>query len=147
MPRRRVDWERQLIAFIDATRDAPFQYGEQDCGLWALRCADAMCDTHCADDLLWRYGDEAGIRALFAARGWQDTTDAVRAYFGEPLRLVSHAQRGDMVTFPPRADTPFSTVTIMQLGSLIGPGLERLVTYPLRVSLLMPGAQAFAVGR
>lgn len=144
--RRLPDWSARLAAFIDATRHAPFVSGRQDCALWALRAADAMCGTHDAHAIVGQYADDDGAIAYAATRGWRTGADACREVCGEPLPRVALAIDGD-VCFRPSPPWRFGLTTVRVGDWLWGPSERGLFAVPFRAALLDPRWSAFPVGR
>lgn len=63
-------WRRKLDALIDERLHAPFDWGGNDCCMWAADCVRAMTGHDPAADLRGTYATAAGaLRALDGAGG------------------------------------------------------------------------------
>lgn len=143
---RLPDWPDRLDALIDATRHAPFTWGEQDCCLWAVRAIDAMCGTDHAAAIQGRYTTADGAVAYAASRGWRTVYDACRDVCGEALVRVGLAETGDVCarTLP---EFPFGTAVVRVGDRLVGPEEAGLADFPFRAALMASQWTAFPVGR
>ena len=90
---RRHDWADRMFSVIDAHQSVSFEWGVNDCCLFATRVIDAMTDGDIAEQILTRYHDEPTGKALIAEYG---SLQAVTThYYGEPSS--ERPTRGDLV--------------------------------------------------
>lgn len=90
---RRHDWVERMFAVIDAHSGKEFEWGKNDCCLFAARVVDAMCDTEHEVALSQHYHDEK--TALAYIKESVGIAEAVSTYIGEPKD--GRPQRGDVV--------------------------------------------------
>jgi hypothetical protein len=88
---RRNDWPERLSAFVESRRFAPFEWGTNDCALFAADGVLAMTDVDLAAALR-TYTDEAGAAALISKAGGMAGFARTLAHRGP-----GRAQRGDIV--------------------------------------------------
>lgn len=95
---RRSDWTVRLIETVEAAASRPFEYGEADCGLFAARCIDAICENSArASELAALYQDERSALRFVAEEGGVEA--AVTKRLGQPIP-ASFASRGDVCLMP-----------------------------------------------
>lgn len=70
-----------------------FDWGVNDCCLFAARVVDAMCDSQYEQKILEKYTDEASALAFIAEYG--SLANAVSSIIGTPAQGRAH--RGDVV--------------------------------------------------
>jgi hypothetical protein len=90
------DWVRRLYDCVKAHNEMPFEWGQNDCCLFAARCVDAMCETDYEAQLKKNYKTEAGAKRYIAKFG--SIGAAVEDWLGKPQALA-FTQRGDVVLF------------------------------------------------
>lgn len=93
---RLPDWPERLAAMVEARRNQPFAWGEQDCCMFAADCAQALTGRDPA--ALWRgrYATEAEAEAFLApGGGLEGTVAAAMALFGAEEVPPLMAGRGD----------------------------------------------------
>jgi hypothetical protein len=88
---RRNDWPERLSAFVESRRFSPFDWGKNDCALFAADGVLAMTDVDLAADLR-TYSDEAGAVALISKAGGMSGFARTLAQ-----RVTGLARRGDIV--------------------------------------------------
>ncbi len=93
---RRYDWASQMYSVIDAHIDSPFEWGLNDCCLFAARVVDAMCGTAHEVELTKHYSDEAS--ALQYIENFGGIAKAVETYLGKSL-TDGRPNRGDVILF------------------------------------------------
>lgn len=92
---RREDWLDQMWSTIEAYKDQPFAWGDNDCCSFSAKVVDAMCDSNFAERLSEKYSDEdSAIRYIVEEGGMEK---AISGYLGKSK--TSRAQRGDVVLF------------------------------------------------
>ncbi len=90
---RRYDWASQMYSVIDAHIDSPFEWGLNDCCLFAARVVDAMCGTAHEVELTKHYSDEASALQYIENSGGIEK--AVASYLGES-QFEGRPVRGDV---------------------------------------------------
>lgn len=91
-----IDWQRRLLTTIEAAKQRPFSWGENDCCLFASDCVVAQCDCDPAADYRGKYDTANGARkALLQRHG------SIIKAFDAALSAINPAmvQRGDVVAF------------------------------------------------
>jgi hypothetical protein len=91
---RREDWPERLDAFIEARRNVPFAWGQQDCVLFAADAIQAMTDADPLADVRGHWGTATAAARLLKDRG--GLAAAVRGVLGKPIPYCL-AQRGDIL--------------------------------------------------
>lgn len=122
---RRTDWLEKLLSSVEDWRKEPFEWGVNDCCMFAARCVDAMTDSDWVADLQSCYSDEATARAYIAAEGSIEASVTKR--LGEPVPRLQ-ARRGDVCLV--EAETGQSLAVCVG-GSVVGPGLRKQYALPL----------------
>lgn len=96
MKRKRFpDWELRLAEFIEQKKDKPFDYGSNDCALFASDAVIALTGFDPAAPFRGNYNSKIGsIKALkkYGQGNLEDTFDALL-----PQREVAFCLRGDVV--------------------------------------------------
>ena len=88
-------WEDQLYAYIEASKDLQFVWGQNDCSLWAAKWLDIVNGSNIVVDWLGLNGDEEGATALMAERGFANCEAVADSLFA--AKHIRMASRGDMV--------------------------------------------------
>lgn len=109
---RKEGWEQRLHALIEARRDTPFAWGENDCLMFAADCIFTMTGVDPTTE--WRgYSDEAEAkRRLTEYCGSANLIAAAYKYLGRPTTHVRNARRGDLVAYARRDWPMFGVVTL-----------------------------------
>jgi len=120
------DWTERLWQTINFWQDKPFEYGVNDCCLFAARCADATSGSSWVEDLESRYHDtRSALRYLKDSGGIEAATTE---RLGEPVPRLQ-ARRGDVCL----VETPDGRALAVCVGaSVVVPGASGLITKPLR---------------
>lgn len=122
---RREDWPERLNDFIDARRDMPFAWGENDCSSFAVGALVAMTGE--------RPPVPTAANERDAARLLLDAPLRVRAdeLYG-PAIMPSLAQRGDLVLMD-----LFGRPTLgVSLGDgIAAPGADGVIVFPLSAAV------------
>lgn len=84
----------RLVAFIEARRDRPHEWGENDCVMFVADYYALMTGTDYAADIRGTYHTEAEAVALLRARG--GVKKLLTSYLG-PARIAREIRRGDIV--------------------------------------------------
>lgn len=121
--KRRHDWPERLIEFIESRRRMPFEWGRNDCALFAADAVEAMTGEDLAKK--WRgYKSERGaLRRIKRAGGMRRLAE------GLPERPVGYAQRGDVVLVEVEGRDTFGIV--VGNGTWCAPGHNGLVFRPM----------------
>ena len=98
----RVDnWPQELEAYIRSIQDKPFKWGEHDCVLGALGCAEAILKADFTSNIRGKYTTALGaakrMKVLFGAVELPNAADAFRSHTGSEPIQATFAQRGDIV--------------------------------------------------
>lgn len=94
--------ERHFHAFLIERANMPFEWGKNDCALFAADAIQAVSGTDIADDFRGKYTTQLGsLRTIKAVTGGSSVADAA-AYCANKHGLTEHthllmAQRGDLV--------------------------------------------------
>ena len=87
-------WESKLEEYIEAQRQTPFTWGENDCVLFAANAVNLIIDRDLSADI-GKYGayDKAGAVDIIREHG-----GSIKGIFDAYLirRLIKSAQRGDV---------------------------------------------------
>jgi hypothetical protein len=112
------DWVARLNEAVSAASKRPFDYGSENCGLFAAQCIDAICeDSHRAEELRTHLGSvEAAARFLNDEGGIEA---AVTARLGTPLTWPN-ARRGDVCLMPTQ-DGPGLGVCVGDTVAMMSP--------------------------
>lgn len=122
--RRREDWPERLADYLDAGRDAPFAWGENDCATFAAGAIAAITDTQIEVPRVESAADYARF-VLASGALHEHVVDRL----GEPLGSPAHAQRGDLVLML-LDERP--TLGVCIGAEAAGPGPAGLVTMPMQ---------------
>lgn len=90
--KRLEDWPERLAAYVDAHRDTPFRWGQNDCATFAAGAVEAITGHPMEVPTVESAADYARFVASSGALG-EHVTD----HLGEPLASPAFAQRGDVV--------------------------------------------------
>lgn len=89
------DWEQQLANYFIAMRDVPFEYGVNDCCLFAASAVAAMTGVDVAEQYRGKYTTELGAAKALKKLGGGTVEATFDALF--PAIGAAFAQRGDLV--------------------------------------------------
>lgn len=90
-------WEAALSEYIDSKRDAPFEYGVNDCCMFAAGAVLAMTGEDPMSEFRGKYRSLAGAVRALKEIGQGDLEATIDAKF--PVVPVGVAQRGDLAYF------------------------------------------------
>lgn len=135
MDQRFDDWRERLISYLAETVNKPFQYGENDCALFAAGAVAAMTGVDLAAQWRGQYtGLEDGLNAL-AAAGYVSHVDIAERHFDEIAPAFAAA--GDLAVLEgPAGDA---------LGVVQGEGIYVLTAARMGVLPLTFAKRAFRV--
>lgn len=88
-------WSEELYAYLEASKDLRFEWGVNDCALWASSFVDRITGSEIATQWRGQYSSEDGAHALMLARGF--TSCEKIADFHLAAKPISMAGRGDLV--------------------------------------------------
>jgi hypothetical protein len=90
-------WEEALSDYISSKRDEPFQYGVNDCCMFAAGAVEAMTGVDPMEEFKGTYSDLRGSIKALKEIGEGDLETTLDSKFEEVA--ISHAQRGDLAFF------------------------------------------------
>lgn len=89
------NWEGVLYEYLEASKDLQFQWGKNDCCLWAAKFVDSITGSNIAIDWIGLYGDEDGANLLMLERGFTSCEMVMESLaISKPIKM---AGRGDIV--------------------------------------------------
>ena len=92
--KRTNDWPTRLADFLLTKRSEPFQWGENDCCLFAADAIIAMGGEDVAKDVRGRYKTAIGARRIMKSLGASNLVELLTQRLGQPDRLLT---RGSIV--------------------------------------------------
>ena len=126
---RIANWEDVLWAEVGRWRKAPFEWGVNDCCLFAARCVDAISGSDWVGDLRGCYHDERSALAYIKAEGGVEASVTRRLGASVPRLL---ARRGDVCL----VETPSGHgLAVCVGGSVMIPGPAGLLSQALSTVL------------
>jgi len=81
---RKNDWPALLANYLLNTRKKPFQWGENDCCLFAANAIIAMGGDDVASDVRGRYKTATGAARVLKRLGVRDMVELLSQRLGEP---------------------------------------------------------------
>ncbi|EHM01164.1 hypothetical protein HMPREF9946_02239 [Acetobacteraceae bacterium AT-5844] len=93
--KRLPDWAERLAALVEERRNAPFEWGVQDCCTLAADAALAITGADPLADWRGRYASEEEAETRIGPEGLEAAVAAGLAAWGAPECPVAFAQRGD----------------------------------------------------
>jgi len=90
------DWEARLSVHLDIKAEQRFQWGVNDCALFAADCVKAMTGVDPAEAFRGQYDTSRGAALALREHGAGTLLKTMKAMFGEPIS-PHFAQRGDVV--------------------------------------------------
>lgn len=115
--KRIEDWPERLLAFIDARREMPFAWGDNDCCTFAADAVREMTGVDPMAELRGRYDSaRSAARRVEEAGGIASWLDARLPALASPLL----ARRGDLVMFEAQ-DGPALGVVVGAQAAAAGP--------------------------
>jgi hypothetical protein len=120
--RRTDDWESRLAEFFRARRDVPFEFGVNDCGLFACDAVLAMTGVDLGAGVRGTYQDTEGERVALQKIAAEHALEEI------PVRM---ARRGDVVLFE-RAEGPTLLVVGLDGVNAYGPGENGIKSIPVK---------------
>jgi hypothetical protein len=133
-------WEGRLAALVEARRHVPFQWGVNDCLMFAADAVLAVTGRDPAENHRGWY-DDKGSALRHLARGHGSLWKAVEYHLGAAGNVVD-ARRGDIAIGTWSDDLPGMTLGVVLGAHVATPGPEGLVFNGLRTAM-----RAWPVGR
>lgn len=90
-------WEEALSDYIASKRDEPFEYGVNDCCMFAAGAVEVMTGVDPMQEFRGTYSDLRGSLKALKEIGEGDLETTLDSKFDEIP--ISHAQRGDLAFF------------------------------------------------
>lgn len=78
---RRSDWRTRLNAELDASARRPFEWGSNDCALFAMRCVEAMTGRNPAAPYAGKYKTARGAMGVIRRAGHDSLVGFAAAHF------------------------------------------------------------------
>lgn len=128
---RRPDWPQRLAAFIEARRDMPFEWGRNDCVLFAAAWIEELTGRRLFADVDWT--DARSAREKLAALG--GIRQAARDALGPEVQNWMMIRRGDVAIAEDDAGREVGTVCTGT--TLAGPGERGIMHLPLDRAMLV----------
>ncbi len=126
--KRLPDWPERLARKIDASRNQPFVWGENDCCLFAADCIRAITGVDLAKPYRIYTSQAQALRMLHKRGGVVGIADTVAAKYNIPEIQPLTAQRGDVCLFDiGRGDT----LGIVAGEHIFAPGAIGLIGFPI----------------
>ena len=98
---RLPDWPERLVDYFTSMKEAPFEWGKNDCILFALGAAQAITGMDTAKDFRGLYKNAIGaariMRKRFGTTDLSEAADVFKAEWGSEEVPILFAQRGDIV--------------------------------------------------
>lgn len=126
MTKRLHQWQSALQYLIAERRLMPFEWGRNDCGLFAADCVQAITGEDPAPGFRGVYASESGAQAVLDANGGLEGVAA--ASFGAEI-APALAQVGDVVLCKIQGR---DMLAICAGSHAIGPGHNRLASMPMK---------------
>lgn len=120
--RRRKGWEQALFRYTASMLAVPYEWGQNDCILFAAGCVEAMTGVDLAAEYRGTYDGPEGAARIIARAGAGSLGEFLALYLPEtPVSLV---QRGDIVI----ADAPSGDfAAVCQGATCVGPSRRGLI--------------------
>lgn len=93
---RLKNWSTNLIELLQQRRNQPFEWGINDCCLFAADAYQAIHGIDLAEEFRGRYSNKLGAYRALKRRGYNDVGDLLRAKLGEPKATIM-PERGDLL--------------------------------------------------
>ena len=121
-------WQTRLLTTVNSLKEVSFQWGQNDCCIFAAKCIDAQYGTKIADEVVGQYDSEISCKRFMLKRV-KDTSLAMVLDSFLPVRVDrKFAQRGDVVTF--NGDLGL-TAGVLWTGCIWAMGPNGVVTFKL----------------
>jgi hypothetical protein len=94
---RKTNWEEELSDYIASKRDEPFEYGVNDCCMFAAGAVEAMTGENPMEEFVGSYKTLAGSLRSLKNIGEGSLEATIDGKFDEVE--IGRAQRGDLAFF------------------------------------------------
>jgi len=94
---RKTNWEEELSDYIASKRDEPFEYGVNDCCMFAAGAVEAMTGENPMEEFIGSYKTLAGSLRSLKNIGEGSLEATIDVKFDEVE--IGRAQRGDLAFF------------------------------------------------
>jgi hypothetical protein len=131
---RRHDWPERLAEFFESRRDRGFEWGVNDCCLFACDAILAMTDVDLAQDFRGKYSSEEGaaLAILKFAGSFDRMADKIAEAHAIAAIPILMAQRGDVVMFEQQAPQGMTLGIVWMAGThAVSLGLDGQVRVPV----------------
>lgn len=92
-------WQTRLLTTVKQLEAVPFEWGQNDCCIFAAKCIDAQYGTAISQDVVGKYNSEISCKRFMISRVKDTSLPKVLDSF-LPVRVDPRlAQRGDVVMF------------------------------------------------
>lgn len=96
---RKENWELLLAEYLRQSESLSFQWGSNDCALWASRWVDVATGSEHAPEWEGQYDTAETAQAFMESRNFTSPEDIADAHL--PIRdSIAYAKRGDLVLHP-----------------------------------------------
>ncbi|EKE79729.1 DUF6950 family protein [Idiomarina xiamenensis] len=93
---RLKNWPTNLIKLLQQRRDQPFEWGVNDCCLFAADAYQAIHGIDLADEFRGHYSTKIGAYRALKRHGYNDVADVLGTKLGQPKAAVM-PERGDLL--------------------------------------------------
>ena len=93
---RQNGWEQRLWRVTRGALVKPFEYGTNDCAIFAADCVKAITGVDLAAELRGTYSTEAGALKVILQRGCENIEQLISTFLPEMPKEM--ARRGDLVS-------------------------------------------------
>jgi len=121
--KRYSDWTTRLTQFIQSRKHTSFEWGENDCCLFAADAVIAIAGHDYAEQFRQQYTNEMGALRALKRAGYTSIDEALTGLLGAPSPRLS-VRRGDVVLIEHNGQ---DTAGIM-FGDVVVPGESQLET-------------------
>ncbi len=124
---RYYDWPEKLFVVIKTASQRKFEWGKNDCALFACDCAKAVTGVDYAEKFRGEYNTrKTAMTALKTLEGVDDLPALADKYLGERISL-KHAQRGDVVLLTINSMKALGVITGTHATFLAPKGIQTIL--------------------
>lgn len=129
---RREDWPERLNDYIESRRDTPFEWGTNDCCMFAAHAIEAMTGENPAAEFVRKYKKQRSAQKIIKDHGG-DLAGLICTKLGQEID-PRQAQRGDvMLVQIPTEDRECAAVCLGDVWA--APGQDGLVFGTMKSAL------------
>lgn len=88
---RRPDWRARLHNELTASLTRPFEWGTNDCALFAMRCVEAMTGENPGAIFIGKYKTARGAMGVIRRAGHKDLVEFAAAHFAKISAAFANA--------------------------------------------------------